>query len=171
MHEARAGVHAGEHAYTSLVLTCTRENSCMCLVPGCMSKNMRTRGSCWRAHRRTCVHEARAGVHTREHACTRLVLACTPENMHARVQCWHTRWRTCVHEPCAGVHAGGHACAISCWSACWRTCHVEIEGHQSGEDPEISQSNAADFGKMAASQNSRRTLTSCRHPEIERREF
>src|SRR5207249_12167370 len=90
-------MHAGEHA-------------CTCLVPGCMSENMRTRGSCWRAHRRTCVHGARAGVHTREHACTRLVLACTPENMHARVQCWHTRWRTCVHEPCAGVHAGGHAC-------------------------------------------------------------
>src|SRR5437667_180395 len=83
-------MHAGEH-------------SCMCLVPGCMSKNMRTRGSCW--------------------------------------------------------------------SACRRTCHVEIEDHQSGEDPEISQSNAADFGKMAASQNSRRTLTSCRHPEIERRNF
>ena len=44
MHEARADMHAGEHA-------------CMCLVLGCMSKNMRT---------------------------TSLVLACTPEDMRAR---------------------------------------------------------------------------------------
>ena len=173
MHEARAGVHAGEHAYTSLVLTCTRENIRACAW-------------CRVVCRRTCVHEARAGVHTGEHAYTRLVLACTPENMRARDSCWRARRKTCMHESSAGIHAGEHAytslvlactpedmraCASSCWSACWRTCHVEIEDHQSGEDPEISQSNAADFGKMAASQNSRRTLTSCRHPEIERREF
>ena len=85
MHEARAGVHAGEHA-------------CMCLVLGCMSKNMRTRGSCWRAHRRTCVHEARAGVHAGKHACTSPVLAYTLENMRTRALCWRARRRPCVRE-------------------------------------------------------------------------
>src|SRR5437870_13668287 len=56
---------------------------------------MRARGSCWRARRKTCMHESSAGIHAGEHAYTSLVLACTPEAMRARAL--------------AGVHAGEHA--------------------------------------------------------------
>src|SRR2546422_11472535 len=69
VHVPCADMHAGEHACTSLVLACTPEN-------------MRARVLCWRARRRTCVHEPRAGLHR----------------------------RTCVHEPRADVHAREHAC-------------------------------------------------------------
>src|SRR2546428_5954268 len=105
--------HAREH---------TALHACMCLVLTCTPENMRARASCWRARRRTCVHESCAGVHAGEHACTSLVLACTPENMRARVLCWRARRRTCVHEPCAGLHASEHVCTVSCWLARRRTC-------------------------------------------------
>jgi len=88
----------------------TALHACMCLVLTCTPENMRARASCWRARRRTCVHESCAGVHAGEHACTSLVLACTPENMRARVLCWLARRRTCVHEPRADVHAREHVC-------------------------------------------------------------
>src|SRR6266487_1976174 len=70
-------MHAGEHACMSLVLTCTPEN-------------MRARGSCWLARRRTCVHGPRADVPAREHACTWLVL--------------HTRQGTCLDVARADLH-------------------------------------------------------------------
>src|SRR5207247_10582004 len=98
----------------------------MRLVLACTRENMRACAWCGVVCRRTCVHEARAGVHTGGHACTRLALACTPENMHARVQCWHTRWRTCVHDAWAGVHAGGHPCRVCCWCGVCRACPVEV---------------------------------------------
>src|SRR5437870_3992826 len=121
----------------------TALHACMCLVLTCTPENMRARASCWRARRRTCVHESCAGLHAGEHACTSLVLACTPENMRARVLCWLARRRTCVHEPCAGLHAGEHACTslvlactlvnmcarVSCWHTRQRTCvHVARAG-------------------------------------------
>src|SRR5437667_8511917 len=88
----------------------TALHACMCLVLACTSKNMRARGLCSHARRRTCVHVPRAGLHVEEHACTSLVRTCKPENMRARALCGHARRRTCVHEPCASMHAGAHSC-------------------------------------------------------------
>src|SRR5207249_8993567 len=88
----------------------TALHACMCLVLACTSKNMRARGLCSHARRRTCVHVPRAGLHVEEHACTSLVRTCKPKNMRARASCGHARRRTCVHEPCASMHAGEHAC-------------------------------------------------------------
>ena len=82
----------------------TALHACMCLVLTCTPENMRARASCWRARRRTCVHESCAGLHAGEHACTSLVLACTLVNMCARVSCWHTRQGTCLDVARADLH-------------------------------------------------------------------
>src|SRR2546426_8387337 len=88
----------------------TALHACMCLVLACTSKNMRARGLCSHARRRTCVHGPCADTHAEEHACTSLVRACTPGNMRARALCGHARRGTCVHEACANMHAREHAC-------------------------------------------------------------
>src|SRR5881397_2522132 len=70
VHESCADIHATEHACMSLVLTHVEEHACTSLVLACTPENMRARGLCWRARRRTCVHEPCAGIHAGEHACT-----------------------------------------------------------------------------------------------------
>src|SRR5438093_1798477 len=88
----------------------TALHACMCLVLACTSKNMRARGLCGHARRRTRVHEPRADMQAGEHACTSLVRTRTPKNMRARGLCEHARQGTCVHGLCADTHAAEHVC-------------------------------------------------------------
>src|SRR5437667_7358576 len=88
----------------------TALHACMCLVLACTSKNMRARGLCGHARRRTRVHEPRPDKQAGEHACTSLVRTRTPKNMRARGLCEHARQGTCVHEARADVHAYERPC-------------------------------------------------------------
>src|SRR6266568_765982 len=110
----RARVFARMHA---VVHACTRH------MHTCSPLCMRARGTCIRARRCACVHEAHEHVLADMHACTRHMHACSSTCMRARGTCTRARRCACVHEAHARVLVDMHACTRhmhACSSMCMR---------------------------------------------------